>query len=76
MAKIAHATQLFRQSDADHNGLITSGAVYHALSQLDRALTEDELDYAASLHKTFRLSDLLDIYARLERGYDACSACA
>ena len=70
-AKVARATRLFRALDVDRNDHITSGAVYKALSQLDPTLTEQQLDYAASLRNTFLLSDLLDVFARLERGDDS-----
>merc|ERR1712048_1497275 len=73
-AKKARATKLFRKLDIDHNNRISSGAVYSALSQLDRNLTEEQLDYAASRHKTLDLKGFLAIYSRLE--LDTCDAAA
>ena len=71
-AKKARATKLFRKLDIDHNNRISSGAVYSALSQLDRNLTEEQLDYAASRHKTLDLKGFLAIYSRLELGNSIC----
>ena len=68
MAKKSRATQLFRKLDVNHDNRISSGAVYNGLSQLDHSLTEDQLSYAASLHKSMDLKGFLEIYTRLELG--------
>ena len=73
--KKARATKLFRKLDVDHNDRIPSGALYSALSQLDRSLTEDQLNYAASHHKTISLKDFLSLYSRLEHGHSGACAC-
>ena len=47
------AERAFRKFDHDHNGKIASGAVYGALSQLDKKLTEAQLQKAAGHNKVF-----------------------
>ena len=73
--KKARATKLFRKLDVDHNNRIPSGALYRALSQLDHSLTEDQLNYATSLHKTISLKDFLSLYSRLELDHGDAYAC-
>merc|ERR1711981_352314 len=73
-AKKSRATKLFRKLDVNHDNRISSGAVYSALSQLDRSLTEDQLSYAASRRKTMDLNAFLEIYTRLE--LETCDATA
>ena len=47
------AQSAFRRFDHDLNGKIASGAVYGALSQLDKKLTEAQLQKAAGHNKVF-----------------------
>ena len=47
------AEREFRKFDHDHNGKIASGAVYGALSELDKKLTEAQLQKAAGHNKVF-----------------------
>ena len=67
-AKKARAAQLFHRLDANHDNHLSRGAVYSALSQLDKSLTEDQLSYGAGLNKNTDLKSFLEVYSRLELG--------
>ena len=67
-AKRTRAAQVFHRLDANHDNHLSRGAVYSALSQLDKSLTEDQLSYGAGLHKNTDLKSFLEVYSRLELG--------
>ena len=50
-AQKSQAQTEFKKWDHDHNGKLTSGAVYGALSALDKKLTEAQLQKAAGHDK-------------------------
>jgi hypothetical protein len=62
------AQREFRKFDHDHNGKIASGAVYGALSQLDKKLTEAQLQKAAGHNKKVSMKQFMQIFAKLEGG--------
>jgi len=66
-AQEARAKQVYGKWDSNHNGDLTSGGVYGALSELDSKLTEAQLQKAAGHNKKkVTLKQFLDIYAKLE----------
>jgi len=62
------AQNAFKKFDHDHNGHLTSGAVYGALSQLDSKLSEAQLQKAAGHNQKVSLKQFMQIYSKIEGG--------
>lgn len=57
---------VFSEWDHDNSGDLTSGGVYGALGQLDKDLTEDELQRAAGHDQKVSLDQFMQIYEKVE----------
>ncbi len=61
-----NAKAVFNKLDSDDSGSLTSGGVYGALEQLDKDLTENELQKAAGHGQEVSLDEFMKIYAKIE----------